>query len=47
MNVSFTQNLTKYARLFSGRIFLQNRKMIGRPIILLAYDIPKRNLNTL
>jgi len=47
IDVSFTKHLTKNARLFSGTIHLQNRKIVWDSVRTLAYDIPRRNLSTL
>ena len=46
MDVSFTKHLTKNARIFLSMIHLQNHKIVGDSVRILAYDIPKRNLST-
>jgi len=41
------KNLSKNARLFLDTIYLQNRKIVGDNVSILACDIPNRNLGTL
>jgi len=43
----YQKNLSKNARLSLGTIYLQNRKIVGDDVSILAYDIPSRNLDAL
>jgi len=47
IDVSFIKHLTKNARLFSGTVHLQNRKIVWDSVRKLAYNIPRRTLSTL
>jgi len=42
----FTKHLTMNGKLFTGKIHVQNRNVVGDGVRKLAYDIPERNFST-